>query len=241
MWYLNFSSESLADTAVGTTIDLQCLAQSDNNSPQMRLSEKAYRLIKQKVVTLELPPSAVINEQALMRELHLGRTPIREALQRLDAEGLVHIVPRRGTFVNDISVTDLQKIFELRILLEGFCARLAARRITEDQIEEMESALQELQRVGDGDHRALMRIDKRFHTLLYASAHNEFMAETLDRLYDLSLRLWHLVLTRLEDVRLSVEQHRKVLAALEEGDGARAETLIRGHIVDFQQKIKAIL
>jgi DNA-binding GntR family transcriptional regulator len=207
----------------------------------VRLSEKAYRLIKQKVVTLELPPSAVINEQVLMEELHLGRTPIREALQRLDAEGLVNIVPRRGTFVNDISITDLQQIFELRIVLEGFCARLAARRITEDQIEEMESALRDLQAAQDGDHRALMSIDQRFHSLLYAASENEFMAETLDRLYDLSLRLWHLVLTRLASVRLSVEQHRDVLSALKEGDEAQAEALIRAHIVDFQQKIKAVL
>ena len=100
----------------------------------MRLSEKAYRLIKEKVVTLELPPSAVIDEHVLMQQLGLGRTPIREALQRLDSEGLVNIARRRGTFVNDISVTDLQKIFELRIVLEGFCARLAAQPAPEEPL-----------------------------------------------------------------------------------------------------------
>jgi DNA-binding GntR family transcriptional regulator len=207
----------------------------------VRLSEKAYRLIKKKVVTLELPPSTVIDEQALMRELDLGRTPIREALQRLDSEGLVNIVPRRGTFVNDISITDLQKIFELRTALEGFCARLAARRITEDQIERMESVLRDIEEVHNGDPRALMRIDKRFHGLLYAAADNEFLAETLDRLYDLSLRLWHLVLTRLTGVRHSVEQHRSVLEALKESDEAQAEAHVQAHIVEFQQNIKAML
>jgi DNA-binding GntR family transcriptional regulator len=207
----------------------------------VRLSEKAYRLIKEKVITLELPPSAVIDEQTLMQQLNLGRTPIREALQRLDSEGLVNIVPRRGTFVNDISVTDLQKIFELRIVLEGFCARLAARRITEEQIERMEAVLRDLEEVSNGDHLALMRIDRRFHSLLYAAADNEFMAETLDRLYDLSLRLWHLVLTRITGVRHAVGQHRRVLAALKEGDEATAETLVRKHIVEFQRNIKQIL
>lgn len=207
----------------------------------MRLSEKAYRLIKEKVITLELPPSAVIDEQTLMQQLNLGRTPIREALQRLDSEGLVNIVPRRGTFVNDISVTDLQKIFELRIVLEGFCARLAAGRITQDQIERMEAVLRDLEEVSNGDHRALMRIDKRFHALLYEAAGNEFLGETLDRLYDLSLRLWHLVLTRMTGVRHAVEQHRRVLGALKGGDGAAAEELVQKHIVEFQQNIKAIL
>ena len=207
----------------------------------MRLSEKAYSLIKKKVVTLELPPSAVIDEHVLMQELDLGRTPIREALQRLDSEGLVNVVPRRGTFVSDISVTDLQKIFELRILLEGFCARLAAQRISEDQIKRMEMVLSDLDELQDGDPSVLMSIDKRFHELLYRAADNEFLAESLDRLYDLSLRLWYLVLNHLDDVRDSIDQHRMVLDALKEGDEAQAEVLIQTHIVEFQQSIKAAL
>lgn len=207
----------------------------------MRLSEKAYRLIKEKVVTLELPPSAVIDEHVLMQELDLGRTPIREALQRLDSEGLVNIVPRRGTFVNDISVTDLQKIFELRIVLEGFCARLAAQRITEKQFEKMEDVLRDLEEVQDGQPQALMSIDKRFHRLLYAAADNEFLADILDRLYDLSLRLWYLVLSRLSEVRHSIEQHCEVYDALREGDADRAEAVIQKHIAEFQQSMKAVL
>jgi DNA-binding GntR family transcriptional regulator len=225
----------------GARIGWHRFAQDDKESLHVRLSEKAYRLIKQKVITLELPPSAVIDEQVLMRELDLGRTPIREALQRLDSEGLVNIVPRRGTFVSDISITDLQAIFELRTVLEGFCARLAAQRITDEQIAKMESVLRDLERVDGGDHRALMSLDKRFHSLLYAAADNEFLAATLDRLYDLSLRLWHLVLNHLEGVRHSIEQNGRVIDALREGDGAGAAALMQEHIVEFQQKIKAVL
>jgi DNA-binding GntR family transcriptional regulator len=207
----------------------------------VRLSEKAYQLIKKKVITLELPPSAVIDEHILMQQLDLGRTPIREALQRLDSEGLVTVVPRRGTFVTDVSITDLQKIFELRIILEGFCARLATQRITEEHIEKMEMVLRELEELHDGNPSTLISIDKRFHKLLYRAAGNEFLTETLDRLYDLSLRLWYLVLSRLDDVRDAIEQHREVLSALKEGDAARAETLVQAHIVDFQRNIKAAL
>ena len=207
----------------------------------MRLSEKAYRLIKEKVVTLELPPSAVIDEHVMMQQLGLGRTPIREALQRLDSEGLVNIVPRRGTFVNDISVTDLQKIFELRIVLEGFCARLAAERISTEQIARMEEVLQELDNLEDGDHQTLMSIDRRFHRLLYTAADNEFMTDILDRLYDLSLRLWYLVLARLREVRHSIEQHGDVLSALEQGDPDKAEAVIQKHIVEFQHSIRSAL
>lgn len=207
----------------------------------MRLSEKAYRLIKEKIVTLELQPFSVINEQMLMEELDLGRTPIREALLRLAAEGLVDIVPRRGMFVANISITDLQKIFEVRVTLEGFCARLAAQRITEEQIAQMEAILQDLEQVQNGDSEALMAIDERFHRLLYQAAHNEFLAESLDRLYVPSLRLWHLVLDRLSDVRGAIEQHRGVAEALKAGDGSQAEALIQQHVAEFQQEIKAVL
>ncbi len=207
----------------------------------MRLSEKAYSLIKEKVVTLELPPSAVIDEQLLMEELDLGRTPIREALQRLDAEGLVNVVPRRGTFVSDISITDLQKIFELRIVLEGLCARLAAERITRDELEKIKLVLSDLDDVHNGNSVALMIIDKRFHRLLYRAADNEFLTEVSDRLYDQSLRLWYLVLARLDDVRHSIEQHHEILNALAEGDQDRAELLVQSHIIEFQQGIKNAL
>ena len=208
----------------------------------MRLaSEKAYHLIKDKIITLELAPSAVIDEQTLMRELELGRTPIREALQRLNAEGLVHIVPRRGMFVTDISITDLQKIFEVRIVLAGFCARLAAQRGTTDQIAQMERVLHGLEQVQSEDYKLLIDIDRRFQRLLYQAAGNEILAESLDRLYDLSLRIWYLVLHQLGDVRDAIEEHQEVAEALKAGDGARAETLIQQHIVQFQQKIKAVL
>ena len=207
----------------------------------MRLSEKAYYLIKEKIVTLELAPSSVIDAPALMEEMVLGRTPIREALQRLAAEGLVNIVPRRGMFVADISITDLQKISEVRIVLESFCVRLAAQRATAGQIAEMEAILQDLERVPNGDARALMVIDERAHTLLYQAADNEFLAGILGRLYAPSLRLWCLTLDRLGDVREAIEQHREIAEALKERDGARAEALMQQHIAEFQQRIRAVL
>ncbi|MBM4465431.1 MAG: GntR family transcriptional regulator [Chloroflexi bacterium] len=207
----------------------------------VRLSEKAYHLIKEKIVTLELLPLSVIDERVLMEELGLGRTPIREALHRLAAEGLVNIVPRRGMFVANISITDLQKIFEVRMPMEGLCARLAAQRVTAGQIAQMERLFHALEQVPDRDIKGLMSVDERFHHLLYQAADNEFLAEALDRLYAPSLRLWYLVLDRLGDVRDAVERHRGVVEALKTGDGERAEAFIRQHIAQFQQEIKAVL
>lgn len=207
----------------------------------MRLSEKAYHLIKDKIVTLELAPLSVIDEQELQEELGLGRTPIREALHRLAAEGLVIIAPRRGMFVSDISITDLAKIFEVRLVLEGFCARLASQRITPELIAKMEDDLKPLERLDKLESKALMEIDERYHKMLYEAARNEFLADTLSRLHALSMRLWYLVLDGLSDVRHAIEQHRDITKALAAGDEDRAEKLVQQHIAEFQREIKAAL
>lgn len=207
----------------------------------MRLSDKAYHLIRQKIITLELPPLSAIDEQALMEDLQVGRTPIREALQRLAAEDLVFFAPRRGIFVSDISITDLQKIFEMRMVLEGFCARLAAQRASEAQLTEMEALMHQLELVPDGDRKALMAIDESFHELLYEAADNEFLSDSLKRLHALSFRLWYLVLDRLDGVRGAMEQHIEITEALRARDEARAETVLQQHISEFQTRIKAVL
>jgi DNA-binding GntR family transcriptional regulator len=207
----------------------------------MRLSEKAYHLIKGKIVTLELKPLTVIDEQALRDDLGLGRTPIREALHRLAAEGLVIIAPRRGMFVAEIGITDLQKIFEARQVMEGFCARLAAQRVTPAQIDQMEAALEELRQVSEGDSEAMLRVDKRLHGLLYEAANNEFLAESLSRLYTLSSRLWHLALDQIVDVKDAVRSHQGIVDALKKGDPDLAEALAREHTALGQRELRALL
>lgn len=154
----------------------------------MRLSDQAYGLIRQRIITLELPPLSPIDEQALSQDLHLGRTPIREAPQRLPADGLVFHAPRRGPFVSEISITDLQKIFEARVVMEGLCPRLAAQRVTPAQLAKMDALMQELSSTPNCDNRTLMTIDERYHRLLYESADNEFLAGALRRLHALSFR-----------------------------------------------------
>ncbi|MGC9335974.1 MAG: GntR family transcriptional regulator [Anaerolineae bacterium] len=207
----------------------------------MRLSDKAYHEIRQRIITLEMPPTSAIDEQTLMEELQLGRTPIREALQRLAAENLVSIIPRRGMFVAEISLTDLQQVFELRMMLEGFCARLAAQRVSERQLADMGRLIQELEHVPEGDRKALMSIDEQYHELLYAAADNEFLADSLRRLHALSFRIWYLVLDRLGSVREAMEQHIEITKALQARDEERAEKLLQQHISEFQKEIKAVL
>jgi DNA-binding GntR family transcriptional regulator len=207
----------------------------------VRLSDKAYQLIRHKIITLELPPLSAIDEQALMGDLQLGRTPIREALQRLAAEDLVFFAPRRGIFVTEISITDLQKIFEARLVLEAFCARLAAQRATAEQLAQIAEVIDDLDRLDGENDKSLMVVDERFHELLYQAADNKFVADTLRRLHALSFRLWHLVLDRLGNVRGAMEQHIDIAEALGARDGEKAAELIQQHISDFHHEIRAVL
>jgi len=207
----------------------------------VQLSERAYHLIKERIVTLRLRPLAVIDEQGLMQELALGRTPIREALLRLSSEGLIKVVPRRGMFVADIAITDLQKIFEVRIELEHFCAQLAAERVTEAQLSHIEDVLLEMEQIDS--NQELMAIDERFHNLVYEAANNEFLASILQQLYALSLRLWYLSIEQVDHSQMqhSIWQHRLILDALRARDGQKAAELLRAHIREFQRQYRNVL
>ena len=206
-------------------------------------SERAYFAIRELIVTLELEPGAVVSERALMQRLETGRTPVREALQRLANEGLVDVYPRRGMFVSGVEVQDLRGLSEVRAALEPVCARLAAERLTEADGAEIDDLLDQLAHLANGgDERTLIDLDQRIHRTLYRCAHNPFLEETLSTYYVLALRIWFLALGRVTD-RLddAVRSHRRLLEAVREGDGAAAEVAMREHVADFERTIRAVL
>lgn len=208
------------------------------------LSDQAYRLIKHKIATLELPPASLVNEQALTRELGIGRTPVRDALRRLEVENLVTIVPRRGTFVTDVSITDLQALVEVRVELEGLAARLTAQRVDAEQLREMEQLFESFDRlVAVGGNSALMDRDKRFHHLVYHAAENAFLEDTLDQFYTLSLRLWYLALDRLHHVSMvtATKEHLRIVDAFRTRDADAAEYRMQQHVLSFHDQIRAVL
>ena len=205
-------------------------------------SEIAYRILKEKIVTLALPPASLLNEADLMAELKLGRTPIREALQRLAFENLVVILPRRGTIVADLNLSDLQKIFEIRLELEVYAAQLAAERATPQQIADMEALFANVDElIGSGDHQRLIRLDHQAHRLLAQAAHNEFLEETLERLYTHVLRLWHVSLHKVSRLSEAIAEHQDLIAAVKAGDKQQAAQIMRAHIVGFQAQFAAVL
>ena len=146
-----------------------------------------------------------------------------------------------STAPNQMSMSGLGDVFELRVFLERHCARLAAQRATKRQLQKMEGVLANLEWLRDGDLKSLLVIDREFHRLLYAASDNEYLAEVLTRLYDLSVPLRGRGLGGLKDGRAWIEQHLKVLSALKAGDDAEAARLVEQHVVASRQRVLAVV
>ncbi len=177
----------------------------------------AYELIRTRITMLELAPGALIHAQMLAGELNLPLAAVEEALELLAHDHLVRITPRHGTYVADVNITDLEQLSELRIELESLAAALAAERATADDL-----AVLEALRAADIPHesdpqqaaRTLFDVDHRFHQAIAQAAKNIYLAETLEHFYGMSLRLWFLVLPRLQFLPGAVEKHRALVDAI---------------------------
>ncbi len=205
------------------------------------LAEKAYRSIREMIVSLQLRPGAVINERALIESLGIGRTPVREALRRLAQEQLVEVFPRRGMFVTTVEIRDLASLYEVRSVLESYGARLAAERATDAERAELAGLVDDLDRHEQLDRQALMALDERIHRTIYRCTHNPFLAQTLEEYYVLALRIWHLALDRASSLEAAVQEHGPLLEAIRGGQGADAAEIMRRHVDDFEQAMRRVL
>ncbi len=204
-------------------------------------SEEAYARILERIVCLEMAPGSVVNEARLREEIKIGRTPIREALQRLARENLVRSIPHRGTFVTDVNITDLARITEVRVVIESHAARLAAEKLAAADREAIEELLELLHRGYVTDQRDLMQLDRRIHRTIYRAARNPFLEATLERYFNLSLRLWYLVIDREVRLREAVDEHVELLEAILAADADRAEDIMRRHVTGFEREIRKVL
>ncbi|MDQ4019445.1 MAG: GntR family transcriptional regulator [Actinomycetota bacterium] len=212
------------------------LARSDHPT----LADRAYIELRDRIVSLSLPPGTPLLEDALISDLAVGRTPIREAIKRLALEDLVTIYPRRGTFVSEIEITDLAQIGDVRLQLEGHAAYRAAQRATAADRLEADALIDELDALRPTEEE-LMRVDARIHRFVYRCARNPYLESTLDRLLNLSLRIWLRVIDRLPHLEASVLEHRELLAAVRDGDAERARDLASGHVETFEREIRTVL
>ena len=204
------------------------------------LTDRAYRELEEMIVTLQLSPGTILSEQALAQRLKIGRTPIREALQRLARDGLVVIMPRRGIMVSEINLRLQLRLLEVRRELERLMASLAAERATpEERAEFAEVAKAMMEAAAKSDDIAFMRLDQRFNVLIATAARNEFARRSMGLMNALSRRFWYQHYQEVADLPLAAKLHAAVAEAVAQKKGKAAATAsdrLIDYIEDFARK-----
>lgn len=213
------------------------LADTVESAKPASLSDKAYRQLEELIVTLRLAPGEVLSEAALAKKLKIGRTPIREALQRLAREGLVLILPRRGVLVSEINVMTQLRLIEVRREIERLMARAAAGRATAEERDEFRAIAEGMDKAaGANDDIAFMRLDRRLNLLVAHAARNEFASKSMGLMHGLSRRFWYLHYKEVADLPLAARLHADVARAIASGtaeDSARASDRLLDYIEDY--------
>ena len=175
-------------------------------------ADRAYELIRERIVSLELDPGVPINEMALARQIGMPPGAAQDAVTRLVNEGWLERLDQGVQVAEDTLASILSQLFEVRSVLEGLCARLAVTRATEQQIASLEAMMPQFEEAArKADARSWIQLDQRFHEAIYAASGNLFLENSLKQIYTLDMRIWYLVLDRMTDLPRIVESHRAIV------------------------------
>lgn len=214
--------------------------------PEPTLADRTYIRLREEIITAELSPGTLLRETELMERLQSGRTPVREALQRLQRDGFVVVSARRGTFVSKVDITDLTAVYEARARIESYATRLAAERLREYERQEALALIDELKSTtGPMELNDILALDRRVHRFIYRVAKNPYLLETLEHYHNLSLRILYVatkrftvLVPRLEDV---LREQILMLQAVCSGNGEDAEKISMNHVLSFDVEVRKII
>lgn len=192
------------------------------------LREKILETIRDAILKGSLKPGERVSEPELAERFGISRTPIREAFRQLESEGYLQVIPRKGAVVASLSERDIEEFYAIKILLEGFAARMAAEKLTEKDIERLESINERLAKIAkDGDVKNFFRVHNEFHEVFIKAAGNEKLYEMINHLVMRFKRLRLASLSQPGRMEVSVEEHRNMIEAFKKHDGERADSLVR--------------
>ncbi len=205
---------------------------------QIRLQDQVYQIIKQAILDLNLAPGQPISEGELVRQLKVSRTPVRDALLRLEREGLVVIRPFRGTFVADISMEDAAEIFQLRELLEPAAAASAAKAMHPSDLAWARTLIEQMEEARNrGDDKKFLELAEEFHNLIVSQMRNRRIAAVMDNLYDHQRRIRKKIMASPGIMPEALSDYRAILAAIEAGDPAGAAEAMRTHLMHVWRRL----
>jgi DNA-binding GntR family transcriptional regulator len=207
-----------------------------------RASDRIEQELRRMIVSLELAPGAEVSEPFLIERLRCGRTPLREALQRLAQDHLVVSVPRRGISIAELSIAEFREVEEVRLYVEGLSARLAAERITDEVLAKIEAIIEKAEVASDaGDFMAVSEYDFEFHHLIALATGNRYLADAIAKWSRLGRRFGYLAWKHEGSARESLHEHRLVLAALRQHDPADAQSEMREHSARARDRMREAL
>ncbi len=195
------------------------------------LGEVVFENLRDAILTGKLAPGERLMEIQLAETLGVSRTPVREAMKRLEQEDFIEVVPRKGAYVKMLDSKDILDVLELRYLLEGFAAKCAAENMTDSDIEAMQKLLDEFEEaVANNDTMALIETDYKFHDRIYSANKNTKLKELIRNLQEQFYRFRTIYFTEYNNYNEITEGHRDILDALTAKDGKRAEKIVQAHI-----------
>jgi len=196
------------------------------------LSNQVFEQVKEIIVRGEIPAGKRMIESEIAASMGISRTPVREAVHKLEAEGLLKPLPRGGYVVRGLSLPDIEETFEIRSILESFAAYLAANRHSSKEILPLEKKMEEFQRYLDRDDlKELTRINTEFHELLYALSRSQRLIKMINDLRDEIYFLRKIILNSVDMARLSNKDHREIIKAIKRRGAKKVEKLVRDHIL----------
>ena len=197
------------------------------------LSDRAYSDLEALIVTLKLAPGSAVSEAELSERLGIGRTPIREALQRIARERLITILPRRGIIVSEINIKSQLRLLEVRREVERLVARSAARRATPEERARFLAMARSFEKSArSNDEVTFMRVDREYNELSVVAAHNEFAAGAMTLMHSLSRRFWYIHYKRAADMPRAAKLHADVARAVA-GQDEKAAAAASDRLLDY--------
>ena len=211
----------------------------DNYKP---LRELVFESLREAIINGKLRPGERMMEIQLAEEMGVSRTPVREAIRKLELEGLVVMVPRKGAYVAGLSLKDIVDVFEIRGALEGLAAELAAERITDVELDEMERYLVKIaEDIEGGDITKVVETDTDFHTLLYKASRNSRLSQIINNLREQIQRFRTTSLSYPGRMKSALEEHRKIVEALASRDGELARKIAQEHIENAENSMMGMI
>jgi DNA-binding GntR family transcriptional regulator len=203
------------------------------------VNKEIYTELKKRIVYLDYKPKKVLNIKELAKEFGVSPMPVREVLILLETEKLVHIIPNNGIYVTDVSFQELKDVFEIRLFLIGLSGRLAAERITPEELNKLKELLEKIKQ--EKDRRKLIQLDAEFHDLVNYSTKNQTLAETLKRLRNQIGRLWFFAKENDAYSQKIPEDFEELIKALENKEQNKCEQITKDHAIHFINQIKVSL